>query len=75
MSKFPAKLSIKTVTYVNDVPLDSLSDETIYGMIMERENMIKHYQTMENQPERLKVSLTNIQADIEKLKALVDART
>ncbi len=69
-------LVISTITYINGTPAEAVSDERIFEMIMERENLIKYYNSIDvkNRPERLTISLTKVQAEINQLKTLVDAR-
>lgn len=67
-------LNIRTVTFIGNNPADQYSDEQIYSLIAEREATINYYTAMKNQPERLKVSLTTIQKEIDDLVKIVDAR-
>lgn len=72
--KTAQSLNIRTVTFIGNSPADQYSDEQIYSLIAEREATINYYTAMKNQPERLKVSLTTIQKEIDDLVKIVDAR-
>lgn len=72
--KTAQSLNIRTVTFIGNNPADHYSDEQIYSLIAEREATINYYTAMKNQPERLKVSLTTIQKEIDDLVKIVDAR-
>lgn len=72
--KATASLNIRTITFIGSQPADQYTDEAIYSLIAESEAAITHFQAMKNQPERLKVSLTSIQKEIDELVKIVDAR-
>lgn len=74
MIKATASLNIRTIQYIGSTPADQYTDEAIYNLIAEREATIKHYESMTNRPERLKISLTTIQKEIDDLVKIVDAR-
>lgn len=72
--KVTASLNIRTIQFIGNNPADQYTDEQIYSLIAEREAAIKHFEAMTNRPERLKVSLTTVQKEIDDLVKIVDAR-
>lgn len=67
-------LNIRTITYIGNREASSYSDDEIYNLIKTREAKLKGYQEMTTKPERLKATMDAIQAEIDQLVAIVDAR-
>lgn len=67
-------LNIRTITYIGNREASSYSDDEIYNLIKTREAKLKGYTEMTTKPERLKATMDAIQAEIDQLVAIVDAR-
>jgi len=68
-------ITINTVTYVNDVPVQDLKDDRIFELIARTEGEIKQLEGIENKPKALVTKIESMQASIKELIDIMDART
>jgi hypothetical protein len=66
--------AIETITYVYGQPAKDVSDDQIFTHISNLEAQIKTLNAIENKPKKLVAQVASLQAEIDALVALVDAR-
>lgn len=72
--KEPTAMNIQNVTLINGNNIANMTDDQLFDIIAKEEAAIKALRAIENKPQKLKDKINKMQADIDALILLIDAR-